>query len=276
MAKIKDLVAYYADIKPRRCDMVAAWPGVGNVALIVTQYLRDHLEADEFAEVDPTAFFNATGVLVRDNVVQEPQFPGSRFYYWRNPEKRGRDLILFIGDEQPAARSYELAHVVLDVAKKYKVRRVYTVAAALVKIHHSEAPRVWAAATDEKLLKEVTKYDVVLRGTVQVAGLNGIILGVAKERGIPGVCLLGETPQYATRIPNPKAALAVAGILTKLLGITVDLAELTDMAQKSEAEMARLTSEAMNEFIDHFTTPMWESGEGGESGESGEEEAGEG
>jgi proteasome assembly chaperone (PAC2) family protein len=270
MPKSTDLVHYYSDIKPRRCDLVAAWPGVGNVSLILTQYLVEHLGADQFAEIEPAAFFNATGVLVRDNVVEEPQFPASRFFFWQNPEKRGKDLIFFIGDEQPPSGSYELANVVLDVAKKYKVRRIYTMAAALVKIHHSEAPRVWATATEEKLLKEVTKFEVVLRGTVQIAGLNGILLGVAKERGLPGVCLLGETPMYATRIPNPKAALAVGNILVKLLNVQVDLAELAESAHKAEAEMAKLTADAMTEFIDHFTTPVWESEE--HRGEEEEEE----
>ena len=271
MAGKKGIVNYYAEVKPRRCDMIAAWPGVGNVSLILTQYLRDHLGAEQFADIEPAAFFNASGILVRNNVVEEPQFPGSRFYFWQNPEKRGKDIIFFVGDEQPAARSYELANVVVDVAKKYRVRRIFTMAAALVKIHHSETPKVWAAATEERLLKEVTKFDVVLRGTVQIAGLNGILQGVAKERGIPGVCLLGETPMYATRIPNPKAALSVARILIDMLGVTVDLAELTEMAQKSEQEMARITGEAMTEFIDHFTTPLWESGESGEQESGGEE-----
>lgn len=240
--------------------MIAAWPGVGNVALILTQYLIDRLKAEPFAALEPTAFFNATGVLVRDNVIEEPQFPQSVFYYWRNPEKQ-KDLIFFMGDEQPNWGSYDMAHAIVDVAKKHRVKRVYTFAAALVKKHHSEQPRVWAAATEERLLKEVTRYDVVLRGTVQIAGLNGLFLGVAKERRLPGICLLGETPMYATRIPNPKAALAIAGVLTQMLGISVDLTDLKDMAERGESEMGRIASEAVTQFIDSFTTPIWESGQ---------------
>ncbi|MEW6142516.1 MAG: PAC2 family protein [Chloroflexota bacterium] len=256
----KILVHWYENIRPRRCEMIAAWPGVGDVALILADYVRGKLGAIEVADIDPTAFFNATGVLVRDNVIEEPQFPQSKFYYWKNPG-RGKDLIIFIGDEQPASKSYELANLVLGVAKELKVRRVYTFAAALVKIHHSEQPRVWAAATDEKLLKEATKHDVVLRGTVQIAGLNGLFLGVAKERGMPGICLLGESPMYATRIPNPKAALAIAKVFAGLFGASIDLAELKVEAEKAEVEMSKITAEAMGHFIENFTTPIWEEGQ---------------
>jgi len=260
MPRKKELVRWHEDIRTRRCEMIAAWPGVGDVALILADYLRGKLGAIEFADIEPTAFFNATGVLVRDNVIEEPQFPQSRFYYWKNPG-RGKDLVIFIGDEQPASKSYELANLVLDVAVKMKVKRVYTFAAALVKIHHSEQPRVWVAATDEKLLKEATRHDVVLRGTVQIAGLNGLFLGVAKERGMPGICLLGESPMYATRMPNPKAALAIARVFAGLLGVTLDLAELKAEAEKAEEEMSKITAEAMGQFIENFTTPIWEEGQ---------------
>jgi hypothetical protein len=61
--------------------------------------------------------------------------------------------------------------------------------------------------------------------------LNGLLLGVAKERKIEGICLLGEVPVYATRVPNPMAALAVLKVLTKMLDIEIDMAELAQQAE---------------------------------------------
>jgi proteasome assembly chaperone (PAC2) family protein len=62
---------------------------------------------------------------------------------------------------------------------------------------------------------------------------------------------------YATRIPNPKAALAVTEKLCKLLGVEVDLTELKEQTRLAEEEMKRLAVQAMGEFIDHFTRPIW-------------------
>ena len=111
---------------------------------------------------------------------------------------------------------------------------------------------------------------MVQRGNLQIAGLNGLLLGVAKERSIEGVCLLGEVPIYATKIQNPMAALAVLKGLSPMLDIEVDLDELAQMAAETKEMMKQVASEAMEEYIEHFTTPIWEHGE--EEEEEEEEE----
>ena len=102
------------------------------------------------------------------------------------------------------------------------------------------------------------RYDLVQRRNLQISGLNGLLLGVAKERDIEGVCLLGEVPMYATRIQNPMAALAVLKVLTKMLGIEIDMNELAQLATETKEKMREIAAEAMGEYIDYFTKPIWE------------------
>ena len=237
--------------------MLAAWPGVGNVALIVARYLVEKLSAEEIGELEAFHFFEPMGVLVKDNVVEAPQFPENKFYYWRNPSNPQGDLLLFLGESQPTSKAYELAQCILDVAQTFKARRIYTCAAALVRMHYTEKSKVWGVSTSNRHLRQFKGYDVVLRGDLQIAGMNGILLGVAKQRNIEGSCLLGEVPLYATRIPNPKAALAVTEILTKVLGVSIDMEELTENSRETEEAMKRLADQAMGEFIDHYTKPIW-------------------
>jgi hypothetical protein len=240
--------------------MLASWPGIGDVSLTAARYLVEKLNAVEIGEIEPVNFFEPVGVTVRDNVVESPRFPESKFYYWQYP-KAGKGLVIFIGEEQPAFKGYELVNCVLDVAQRLKVSRVYSCAAAVTRIHHSEEMKVWGAATNSDLVDELSKHNVILRGNLRIAGLNGLILGMAQERGMEGVCLLGEVPSYATQIANPKASLAVLGILTKMLGITVDLAELGHLAERVDEEMDRIAKRVTAEFIDQFTEPIWEQGE---------------
>jgi proteasome assembly chaperone (PAC2) family protein len=269
--KMKNPVKLYKKVHLKACDLIAAWPGIGNVSLIVAKYIKDKLNAEEIGEIEPFDFFDPIGVMVKGNIIEAPQFPESKFYYWHNPNSE-RDIIMFIGDEQPSFKGYELAHCVLDVAQKLRARRVYTCAAAIARIHHTEQPRVWLAATNQKPINELKHYNVVLRGDLQIAGLNGLFLGAAKERGFEGVCILGEVPMYATRIPNPKAALAVANILTKILDIDVNLTDLATLAKESEEEMKKLAAEAMGEFIDRYTRPVWPPEEEEEEDEEEEDE----
>ena len=253
---MKEAIKFYKKPAIKSCDLIASWPGIGNVSLIIATYMKDKLNAEEIGRIEPFEFFDPIGVMVKDNLIEAPQFPESKFYHWRNP-KSDRDIVLFISDEQPGAKGYELANCVLDACEKLKVRRVYTCAAAIAKIHHTEMPSVWGAATNQNLIEELKKYDLVLRGALQIAGLNGLFLGVARERGMEGICLLGEVPSYTTRIPNPKAALSVLNVMTKVLDIDIDTDALSILAKQSEEEMKMLAAEAMDEFISRYTKPVW-------------------
>ena len=247
-------------------NMLAAWPGVGNVALIVASYLQRKLAFKGLGEIEPSYFFDPVGVVVKDNVVEEPKFPQSKFYYWKN-KGEGSDLIIFNGEDQPAAKGYELANCVLDVAERFKVSRIFTCAAAMTRIHHSETPGVLGVATNPSAAAIFKKYDLINAGNLQIAGLNGLLLGVAKEREIEGICLLGEVPVYATRIQNPMAALAVLEVLTTMLGVEIDLDELAQLAVEAKQRMKQVAQQAMGEYIDYFTEPIWESGEEEENDE---------
>jgi len=259
------LVKLYAHPKLNSPVVLAAWPGIGNVAIIMATYLEKKLDFKKLGKIEASYFFDPIGVVVRNNLVEAPQFPQSRFYYWKN--KRGKsDIILFIGDDQPAAKGYELANCVLDVGLRFMANRVYTCAAALTRIHHTEQPKVWGVATSQKLTEELKRYNLVRKGNLQIAGLNGLMLGVAKERGIGGICLLGEVPMYATRIQNPMAALAIVKVLARMLNIEIDISELDQLAKETKEGIKQAAAEAMGEYIDHFTEPIWEQEE-----EEGEE-----
>jgi len=60
---------------------------------------------------------------------------------------------------------------------------------------------------------------------------------------------------------NPMAALAVLKVLTKMLDIEIDMTELTQLASETKEKMKQAAAEAMGEYIDYFTTPIWEQEE---------------
>ncbi len=255
--KTKGIISLHRRPRPKSCSMFVSWPGIGDVSLIVAKYLKEKLNAVEIGEIEPGNFFEPVGVTVEDNVVESPRFPESKFYYWQDKET-GKGLVLFIGEEQPSSKGYELVNCILDVAQKLKVERIYSCAAAVTRIHHSEEPKVWAVATKRGLIGELSKCNVILRGNLRIAGLNGLVLGIAKERDIEGICLLGEVPTYGTQIANPKASLAVLEVLTRMLGIDIDLTELSNLAKQTGEEMEFIAKRATAEFIGRFTEPIWE------------------
>jgi len=253
------LVKLYARPKLNSPVMLASWPGIGNVSIILANYLKRKLEFKKLAKVEASHFFEPIGVVVKDSVVEAPQFPQSEFYYWKNTGE-GSDIILFIGEDQPASKGYELANCVLDLGQRFQVTRIYTCAAALTRIHHTEEPRAWGVATSQPVADDLKRYGLVQYGNFHIAGLNGLLLGIAKEKNIDGVCLLGEVPIYATRIQNPIAALSILKVLTQILDIEIDTDELTRQAYDTKEKMKQAAAAAMEEYIDYFTEPIWEQG----------------
>ena len=176
---MENLVKFSARPKLNSPNMLAAWPGIGHVSMLVATYLEHKADFKRLGVIEASHFFDPIGVVVKNSVVEEPQFPQSTFYYWKN-EAGSSDIILFIGDDQPTAKGYELANCVVDVAQHFQVKRIYTCAAALTRIHHTEQPKVWGVATTPQLTDELKKLDLMQRGNLHIAGLNGLLLGVAK------------------------------------------------------------------------------------------------
>ena len=260
----EEVIKIYKEPKLTNPYLVAAWPGIANVALEAASYLKKKSKAEEFAEIEPLPFFDPSGVFIKSNLIQLPSFPQSKFYYCKRGETKN-DLIIFLGEAQPTSKGYELANKVLDLAQKFGVTWVYTFAAALIP-HFTDKPRVWAAATDGDLLSELEGHGLDLKGDFFVAGMNGLLLSVAKERNMKGVCLLGETPRFLGEVSNPAASQAVLQVLTKLLNIEIDMSELEETVSRAREELERIVKESRREFIDQFTVPLWERPEEEEKG----------
>jgi len=221
--------------KLRNPLMVAAWPGMGGVAIIAARYLTEKLGAQEFGSIAPEGFFDLSGVLIEESVVKDIQFPESKFYLAKNSE--GRDWIIFIGEAQPLKNGYQLANLVLDVAQKFKVKRLYTFAAAPTHIHHTKRPRVLAVATKPGLIPGLERCDATLLKEGSISGLNGLLLGAAKQRNIDGICLLGEIPIYTTNIANPRSSKAVLQVLAQMAGLEIDMTDIDRWAEETDKQI---------------------------------------
>jgi len=234
--------------------MLAAWPGIGYVATSVAVYIKEVLGAEELAEIEPYEFFRPNSVLVKNNVISvqeisENPLPQSKFYYWKN-KSSDHDLIIFVGEAQPLGREWEFAHLIMEVARKFKVEKIFTSAAAVASISYSQQPAVWAAATHSRLLNYLKHFNVVLRDKIKVDGLNGLLLGVAKDESIDGICLLGEVPFYIAQleIEYPKSSKAILEVLSEMLEITVDMDNINQLVDHAESEMKELEEEVIHKM----------------------------
>lgn len=249
-------VVLYEEPRLENPVLIASWPGIGNIGVVAVNILRGMLKAEEIGEIEPWDLFYPRRVSVRKGELKNLEFPASKFYAQRTETQ---DLILFIGEEQPSdggrayaegTKAYRMANLVLDVAQKFECRRIYTSGAAVAAIHHTVRPRVWAVPNYERLIPEVKGYEntVVMSdiedrgGQGNISGLNGLLLGVAKKRGVEAICVMGEIPVYLQGLPfpYPKASKSVIEVLASVLEIAIDMQAVNAVVERSEADIEGL------------------------------------
>ena len=230
-----DQVRLYIEPTLNNPIMVAAWPGMGGVAIIAARFLKEKLGGQDLGQIDPEEFFDASAVVIEDSVIQEPELPDNSLYVLRG--KGERDIIIFIGEAQPPMNDHKLANVILDTAQRFGVERIYTFAATPNHIYHTKTPRVLAATTRPGLVPELKEYDVTLLREGTISGMNGLLLGYARRRDMDGVCLLGEIPIYTTHIANPRSSRAVLSVMRQMTGLDVELTELDEWASETDKEI---------------------------------------
>lgn len=261
-------VKFFTEPQLRQPDMVVGWPGIGNIGAVTVDTLRQSVGADELGEIEPWDFFYPSKVIIRGGVLRDMEFPTNKFYYKRLPE---RDLLLFVAEEQPSGSgrvyaegsdAYQMANLVLDVAEKFGCRRIYTSGAAVSQTHHEARPRVWAVATDREVLSEARRQANTVpmseaegRGDLgSITGLNGLLIGAARKRGFEGMCLMGEIPDYLSRVPfpYPRASRSVLEVLAALLGVEIDYRALDEMTEQMENVVGNVFQQFPQEVRDRI------------------------
>jgi uncharacterized protein len=209
-------------------DMIAAWPGMGYIAKISADYLRRRLNAKIFAEV--TYYHN---MLVYNNGLGSLSPIRHRFY-----AAPGKNLVICVGDAQPSIpeESIKLAKDVVDLAVDLGVRRMWTMAA--YPTEYTEEPQVFGVYTSEEMRASLESHGIkIVKEEGVVNGLNGVIIGVAKDRGIPGACLMGDI-KYAN-VPQHLSSRAVLIKLASILGIELDTTLLEKRARRLDASIRK-------------------------------------
>ena len=211
--------------KLRNTSMICGFPGSGYVGKLEIDHMIDELKATPFANIFSSSF--PPQVLIQSDGTAD-QMKNTLYYY------RGvtNDLILLSGDAQPITpeSEYEMAEEIVKICDKLDVKTIYTLAAYITGTF-SKNPKVYGTSTVLQIIKEFQKYDVSTMNSGSITGMNGLILGVGKRRGITGICLLGETSGY---VVDARASKIVLEILIKMLDLKLDLTGIIKKAQDTE------------------------------------------
>jgi uncharacterized protein len=235
--------------------MFAAWPGMGNVGLIAMDYLRRGLDMKLFAEIDMSPFFIPDSIVVKAGIAQLPDIPSSIFHYRKDP-----DLIVFESNAQVAGKDgIAIIKIILDIARQFRVPRIYTAAAFAQPMSHATPSQILCACNSEELLRAQEQHGTIPMPDGFIAGLNGLMLGIAASRGLDAACFLGTIPSYATNLSYPKASLQIVKTLAKIVGMDLDTGELEGSVEEADRQLGAI-EERIREYFPSATLDEEEAG----------------
>lgn len=240
--------------------LIAAWPGMGHVAVTACYYLIAKLEMEFRAEYASSELFDADHVTVESGLIQPFRYPKNQFFAWKSPDGNS-DLLVFIGEAQPPQGRYDFCRKLVDFAQREGVEKIYTFAAMATSNELMDESSVVGAAADKDTLHHFLEHDIGLLRSGRISGMNGILLGVVSERKMSGGCLLGEMPAMFAPIPYPKASISVLGAISRLTGIEIEMAELTLEAERMEAHLSHAMDQLKRVAAEHGESEMTETDE---------------
>ncbi|MEW6620246.1 MAG: PAC2 family protein [bacterium] len=226
-------IKIYKRLKIKEPVMIAAWPGIGNVALGAIDYLQWKLKATPFAEIEIEQLVAPELVIIEQGIAKFPPVPKNVFYYHK-------DLNLLIFESEAQLKDLQGLHLmlkVLDFAKQLEVQRIYTAAAFPVVITHKDDSLPFCVGNNKSIRDYVYQHGIEIMKGGQISGLNGLLLSYAGLLGIEAACILASIPQYMINFPNPKASKVIIETLGKLLNFRVEMTEINLAIQEIGMKM---------------------------------------
>ncbi len=206
--------------------LVCGLPGSGYVGKLAVEHLIQEVNAKLLADIYSPSF--PPQVMIRSDGTAD--LMKNTMHYWKNDGKP--DMLILTGDAQPSTpeAEYTLGTEILELADKFHTKAVFTLAAYITGVF-VDKPKVYATATNVDLLKEFQSQDILVMDGGSVTGMNGLIVGLAKLKGMNGMCLLGETSGY---VVDAKASQAVLEVLLSMIGVKIDMKTLEKRAKDTE------------------------------------------
>ena len=191
--------------------LVEGLPGFGDVGKLAAKSLIQASQAKLFAEYY-SPYFPDYVVVSKEGVCSPPHY---RFY--ASPSEEGSSVVILTGSAQPpldnVTAHYEICGEILAYAQEtLGCGFMITTGGTPVSTDKKE---VYVAATSTALAKEITEKGGIIYGKGRIMGSAGLLLGLAKERGLDAICLLGATTGMQ---PDKDAGHAVSQFVLRILG----------------------------------------------------------
>ncbi len=219
-------------------------PGIGLVGKIVVDYLLKQLKTKKVGEIFSDAF--PPSVYTRKGLIHLIK---DEIYF---TELNNQKFLFLVGPIQPPLDSkldsskqhYDFAETIVKEFKNKGVKEIITLAGINIgEKRVSKKPGVVVAATNKKILLDWKKLGAKNNQSEGlISGAAGLILGIAKQEGIQGACLMGETSINLV-YGDPGSAKSLLELLIKKFKFKIKLTSLEKEVKEIEEAFTQLSNQ---------------------------------
>jgi uncharacterized protein len=208
--------------------LICGFPGSGYVGKLAVDHLIHELSATHFADIYSNTF--PPQVLIKPEGTVD--LIKNAMFYYESSTSPSLNMMFLTGDSQPSNPDAEflLAEQILEIAAKFSVVHIYALAAYITGVF-VQKPRIFCTATDTDTLGNLNSGNISVMDGGAITGMNGLIIGLAKLKGMRGTCLLGETSGY---VVDAKASKAILEVLATRLSVKINMDALDARAKDTE------------------------------------------
>ena len=206
--------------------LICGMPGSGYVGKLAAEHLIDEYNGKAICKIYSNSF--PPQVIINNKGIGE--IVNNTIYLLEN-KKLNNDFLILTGESQPITEqaNYLLSEKILDYTSKLGVKKIFTLAAYITG-NFVQKPKVFGTATSKKQVKLLKRNGISIMNQGMITGMNGILIGIAKIKGMEGYSLLGETSGY---IIDPNSSKEVLKSLKKITKLNMNTKELSKKAQET-------------------------------------------
>ncbi|MEM1990924.1 MAG: PAC2 family protein [Candidatus Bathyarchaeia archaeon] len=196
----------------RKSVLVAGLPGAGNVGVLTANLLGESLNAELIAELYSPVLPDYT-VVNADGLCSLLKYS----FFASNTEI---GLLILVGDAQPPIEDipayYEICSDILDFTSEFGCEFIITLD-GFPSMYAQKG--VYIAGTSKNIVSEYASMGAEVYTGGRILGVPGLLLGLAKIRGIKGICLLSPALDL---VADQEAAFNLYRFLRKILRLGIE------------------------------------------------------
>jgi len=234
---------------PRLLLGFSGWMDGGEVSTGTVKCFIDKLNAQKFAEIEPTGFYiysfpgsmEITALFrphtqIKDGIIESYEIPANTFFY---SEKS--NLILFLGKE-PNLNWEDFSECIFSVCAEFGVEMIYFIGSVAGLVPHTREPRLLCSVSQTELKETFQHYGVKFANYEGPASIVTYLMANCSKRDIKMVSLVAAIPAYVQG-SNPKCIEAVTRRLAGMLELEMEFSDLTTISEEFEKKLQDVVQE---------------------------------